>query len=384
MKITFIIPTLIEGGAEISTIAQANELSSRGYKVQVVVLSDMDELGKSLHKQVIYFKNNSKGLRLLGKKTIFSAVVSLKRLSREINTFAPDHIIAILKPAFLVTRLLVTLRMIKGKIWIYHRTTENLNMANLQGNKFMNRINNYLFYKSLAGRNEHHLMISKAVKKDIEDNEKIYQSSLIYNSVKLPHLDTNRRQELLKKFSLFEKKYVVIPGTLHPRKGHLFFLQSTSALIKKHKVRIIIVGYGAMENDIEKFISTHRMEENITLSGKLKNTDLLELVAGAYLCVIPSIREGLGNVAIEALAVGTTVLCSDAGGLPEIVTDQKTGYIFKREDPDDLVEKFEDIITHNERILAPEILKNEYLNRFTTKSQIDYLIELMASGKFQQ
>ncbi len=66
--------------------------------------------------------------------------------------------------------------------------------------------------------------------------------------------------------------------------------------------------------------------------GPLPRAALYERMATAHAVVVPSRREGLGLVAVEALALGRPVIASHVGGLPEVVT-AGTGMLVPPEDP---------------------------------------------------
>lgn len=372
---------LIEGGAEINTIAQANKLVSIGVSVQIIVLSDVDKLGTQLDKRVLLQRINTPSLRFLTSKSLFGAIFSLRKISSKISSFSPDHILAILEPSFLVVRLAKALNLIKGRIWIYHRSTEYANVDMQEDRKILNFLYHLFFVKLISNKREHHLFISKAVRDDIQKKEKVHHGHVIHNSITHPILGRRSEDTFLKKFNIENEKYYIIPGRLDPLKGHLFFLQCTHSLIKKYNIKLLISGIGPSEAPLKEFISYNELENNVFLTGSLINEDLLELLSGATLCIIPSISEGLGNVAIESLAVGTTTLCSNAGGLTEVIEHGRTGYVFEKGNEIDLKEKFEALIIDPTLIINPEILKTEYRQKFTIESQIDKLLSILEASK---
>ncbi|MCO5286237.1 MAG: glycosyltransferase family 4 protein [Chitinophagaceae bacterium] len=374
MKITYIIPSLNEGGAEILTIAQANELVKRGVKVQVIILSDNSKLVRELDPAITIFILNERRLRYLNIKSIFPVFKSIYRINLSISEFSPEHIIAVLPLSFLIARILKCFFKIKGRVWIYHRSTEYLENPPTRLSK---KIYNLLFVKILSSKKEHHLFISNAVKDDILQHEKIRNGYILHNSSRKQERELKERELLFNQFKIKNKEYIIFPGTLKYEKGHLFFLKSTVDIIKSKNLKLLIVGGGHLEDDIRTFITNHRISDNVILTGNLENKKLLQLVSGAYLCVIPSIIEGFGNVAVEALSVGTTILCSNSGGLPEIIKHKETGYIFESKNENDLKHQFEEIIDNPSLLIPPEILISEYDSRFSLQTHINNFLRII-------
>jgi starch synthase len=62
--------------------------------------------------------------------------------------------------------------------------------------------------------------------------------------------------------------------------------------------------------------------------------------------LMPSVWEGLGLVALEAQAVGVSVLASRVDGLQEVIEDKKTGLLFDSEDPHAIVEAVDWALSH--------------------------------------
>ncbi len=77
------------------------------------------------------------------------------------------------------------------------------------------------------------------------------------------------------------------------------------------------------------------LKEAVTFTGYLADDMLVRLLNSASALVLPSLAEGFGLPAIEAMACGIPVLASNRGSLPEVVGD--AGLLFDPEDPDDIV-----------------------------------------------
>lgn len=374
MRISIIVPTLSTGGMELQAINQANELSRRGIDVQVIILSDADCLRSQLSEKILVVPINNPSLKILNKKSLFNLPSAIRKLKHPVRDFNPDHMIANLPLSVLAARLLKVSGATKATLWPYHHSTEYRH-APVKG--IGKRIYHYIFVRCLSKKEEHHLYVSEAVRKDIESNERIKNGSVLYNAIPIPRIDHPQQKNILSDFELEPGSYIIIPGRLHPVKGHLFFLNATEQLIKDYRLKIVIAGFGEEEQNIRRHIEARQLDKYIILTGQLKNKDMLGLIAGARLCVIPSLVEGLGNVAIEALAVGVTVLSSNAGGLTEVISDQKNGYIFEKGNAGDLHEKFRSLLSGNSKVIPASVLTEDFINRFTLRNQIDRLLIFM-------
>ena len=60
--------------------------------------------------------------------------------------------------------------------------------------------------------------------------------------------------------------------------------------------------------------------------------------------LLPSIEEGIANVCIEAMAIGTPVLSSDCGGMRELITHNKTGFLMTVSNPKAMAIQVENIV----------------------------------------
>ncbi len=141
---------------------------------------------------------------------------------------------------------------------------------------------------------------------------------------------------------------IVIVGRLEEQKGHLDFLRSVIPLIKKYNLKILILGEGSKRVKIENFIGNEKLDKNIFLYGFIDETQKYFEISD--ICVIPSIWEGFGIVACEAMLKGKIVLASNVGGLKEIIDDGIDGYLYSLGNEKELNEKLECIILNYQNL----------------------------------
>ena len=72
-------------------------------------------------------------------------------------------------------------------------------------------------------------------------------------------------------------------------------------------VKLFIAGSGILKSKLEDFVRENRLERNICFLGTIKDSDINEWYNKVSIVVIPSIFEGFGLNAIEAMAAGTPV-----------------------------------------------------------------------------
>lgn len=126
------------------------------------------------------------------------------------------------------------------------------------------------------------------------------------------------------------KKYVLYFGRISIEKG----IKTLVDVIKElTHIKFIFVGDGPLE-DYCKSIS------NLELAGRKSGDELKRYIANAAFSVCPSEwYENCPMTIIESLSLATPVIGSDLGGIPELISDNITGLIFKHNDKADLKEK---------------------------------------------
>ena len=117
-------------------------------------------------------------------------------------------------------------------------------------------------------------------------------------------------------FSSDRRMNVVAAGRLSPEKGFDVLLE---ALALAPDVTLELIGDGPVAENLRNCGKRLDLNSRLRFSGALPPAEYLARLAQADAVVVPSRTEGLGLVAVEALASGRPVIASDVGGLPEVL-----------------------------------------------------------------
>lgn len=135
-----------------------------------------------------------------------------------------------------------------------------------------------------------------------------------------------RRAEARRKLGI-EGPLLVQVGALIERKGQRLAIEALTLL---PEARLLLIGEGADRASLERLADDCGVGDRTALLGSRTHEQIADYLAAADLLVQPSLSEGLANVWVEALASGTPVVISDAGGAREIVDRPAAGAIVER------------------------------------------------------
>jgi glycosyltransferase involved in cell wall biosynthesis len=135
--------------------------------------------------------------------------------------------------------------------------------------------------------------------------------------------------EVLHKYGIEKKKYVLFVGSVQPRKNLVALIEAFSIFSRDNPdYRLVIAGgIGWMAEGVLGAPKRYGMQEKIVFTGRIDDSVLQALYLGAKMYVQPSITEGFGLPVLEAMVYGVPVISSDGGALPEIVGD--SGVVLK-------------------------------------------------------
>jgi glycosyltransferase involved in cell wall biosynthesis len=133
-------------------------------------------------------------------------------------------------------------------------------------------------------------------------------------------------------------------GRLHPVKDHAFLLRACHELKKRRAdSSCLIAGEGAERPWLEHLIRNLGLEAHVKLLGHLSCQQLDARYAMCDLVVLTSRSEGIPLVLMEAMAHGKTVLAPAITGIPELVRDGQTGFLYRAGSLEDFTARIETI-----------------------------------------
>jgi len=133
--------------------------------------------------------------------------------------------------------------------------------------------------------------------------------------------------------------YFLFVGGLSPHKNLRTLLAAMRSLLERRDARLLLAGDPAADGFLgsgselrTQVEGDARLRDRVAFTGFVGDDDLVFLLNGAAALVLPSLLEGFGLPALEAMACGTPVLASSRGALPEVVGD--AGLLFDPTDPE--------------------------------------------------
>ena len=178
-------------------------------------------------------------------------------------------------------------------------------------------------------------------------------------------------------------KYLHI-NSFVPTKGQSYLIEAFSQVQRKiPNSRLVIVGDGTLLKKLKNRAEKLGISSRVLFTGFRE--DVLELIRGFDVFVLPSLNEGMGKVLVEAMALGKPIIASNIGGITDLVIHEENGFLVPHADADAIARSIISLYCHPAK--RKEMGGNgkrkalEY-NSYSMSEMIDQLyIELLALKK---
>src|SRR3954447_1570661 len=146
-------------------------------------------------------------------------------------------------------------------------------------------------------------------------------------------------ERLRLEFAQPDEKLVLLIGRLGYEKRFQPAMEAMPALIERlPRTRFLVAGSGTHEHELRRQATDLGLMDHGTFLGWIGDDVLHSLYPIADVCVVPSIYEPFGLVALEAMASGCLCIVADTGGLREVVPHEEAGLRFRPRDPEALAD----------------------------------------------
>ncbi len=106
-----------------------------------------------------------------------------------------------------------------------------------------------------------------------------------------------------------------------PLKGLAYLLHAIYKVSRQRDVELVVIGEPRKNGNVRRLIWDLGIEQLVTFTGRIEEQELVRQYAMASVAVVPSLYEGFGLPAGEAMACGVPVISTTGGALPEVVGD---------------------------------------------------------------
>ena len=187
-----------------------------------------------------------------------------------------------------------------------------------------------------------------------------------------------------------EETLIGLIGRIGEGKGHKYFLQAAQLVTQScNNCRFLIVGdtiFGegkSWKDDLIKLANDLKISSRIIFTGY--RSDVPHIMASLDILVLATEAEPFGRVLIEAMASGKPVVATNAGGVPEVVIDGKTGFLISprssQEMADAIVKLIKDSSLRNLMGEAGRQRAQDIFNLMMTTKCIEELYSLLLNNK---
>ncbi|MBA6391085.1 glycosyltransferase [Colwellia sp. BRX10-3] len=172
----------------------------------------------------------------------------------------------------------------------------------------------------------------------------------IYNGVNFERFSIEKKPDSSK------LKFLFI-GNLISTKG-VFELLAAAKLLKDKNVdfELSLIGKGPEKAKLAAYIEQNELQNTVKIIGAIPHEQLNQWFAKSHALILPSYREGVPNVIMEALATGTPVVATSVGGIPEVIKNDINGILLEDYQPDTIYQGIRSLM--NEAWSSGGILKS--------------------------
>ncbi len=175
-----------------------------------------------------------------------------------------------------------------------------------------------------------------------------------------------------------KKNSMIFVGNVEDRKKGIIYLLKAMTLTRRPMHLTIVDGGAPNRNYVPRWIDKFGIQDRVTFTGKIPIEKLVELYSETEIAVCPSLYEGFGFPAAEAMACEVPVIAATGGALPEVVGEHmKTGYLVPPRDPEALAAGIDFLMDDPKlRVKMGKAARKRVLEKFTWENAAKEMVSV--------
>ncbi|MBE8232394.1 MAG: glycosyltransferase [Endozoicomonadaceae bacterium] len=304
MKYAFVLTDLSGGGAEKAVLNIAGHLLERGHSIDIILLRN--NIDYPIHQSfnlITLAENPSFGW--LAKKWLAYRLAKVIKRQEKVKPF--DIIVSTLP---LADEIALMARL--PNHWCRIANTLSAEISKLAQKNASKSVRRYKRYQKRYNAKQL-IAVSQGVKKDLQETFHLNNADIrvIYNPFDLEKMNKLANEP----FKMPQQPYIIHAGRFSAQKRHDVLLESYAKIKNPHLLVLLTSKSEALDNMIVK----NGLLDRVIVAGFQSNP--YPWMAKADLLVLSSDHEGMPNVMLEALMVGTSVVSTDCPSGPREILD---------------------------------------------------------------
>jgi len=169
----------------------------------------------------------------------------------------------------------------------------------------------------VAQKFNHIITVSEFTKKDIAK-----EFNLDENKFRVVHNGINNEFFYPKQNGPRPENSLIVTNSADtPLKGLNFLLEAVAEIRTKQPIKLTVIGQPKKDGIIENLVAKLGVADIVHFTGRIDNEEFADYYAKSTVAVVPSLYEGFGIPAAEAMACGVPLISTSGGALPEVVGD---------------------------------------------------------------
>ncbi len=207
-----------------------------------------------------------------------------------------------------------------------------------------------------------------------EDKFAVISSGIELNKFKKFPLNENRNFK--RELGIPENSLIIgTVGRLEPVKGPEVLIETAKYIVSKYPETIFIfAGDGYLKQSLEKKASDLGLKKNMSFLGW--RNDIAKIISVYDVFVLPSLNEGMGRVLVEAMALAKPIVASNIGGIPDLVTHGKNGFLVPPKNPKELAKYIQILLEDEEKREKMGLAGKEMALNFSARNMVEKIAKL--------